>query len=452
MLRRPHIAVLPPSPDMLSLQVLCNISGLINKLNEINYFSHNNNNAAILQSLNDVIRLLKEEINCNIATLSAILRSFDIYESVDDVIQLLTEEADCDIISPLVRRIGIERALTICDELSARDVVTNILLAENHLNKIMDNYIINAHDISYTTWIRLWNIGYNVMIPDMEDYTHALPASIMNNASHNGLFMRTINHCYVEINIYEKRISQSVTNDIIDVCMKDNDTAILLQLYNNVENIDNMIDCDTSKLSYAKNIRSLFSRYITDNNLRACTNLQKLDVTNNHNITTCNRFANTLKILIARNTMIDDDGLNMCKNIKILHASYGNKITTCDPFAHNLIVLYAEGENCKISDRGIACCARLKKLYADDNKKITTCKPFARTLRVVSACNTYSICGITDAGLIGCARLKELFVGHNPNIRSVRGFTLLKKFSCANINTITNDELKMRMFACIVYS
>jgi len=407
---------------MTSLQSLCNVSGLISKLNENNYFSRCNNDNNIL---------------IDYATLSTILQSFDIYESVDDVMRLLTKEADRDIIDPLISRIGIERALTICDELSAQNIITNILLQKNHLDKIMNNCIINTYNISSTTCTYLWNIGYNIMTQNGACYLWALQTSVINNASRNGLFMRSIDHYYIDND--EECISRNVTNNIIHVQMRRHGDGEVLQLYNNVEHIDNMVDYDMGKLSCAKNIKSLSSLYITDDNLKACVNLQKLDMSMNYNITTCNQFANTLRTLIAETTGIDNNGLNMCKNIRILNAHNNHNITTCDPFASKLVLLYAT-KNSGISDQGILCCIRLKTLYANDNKKITTCAPFAKTLRVVGARGT---CGITDAGLIGCDKLRELFVVSNPNIRSVKGFPLLKKFTCGNITTAMNDELKM---------
>jgi len=168
---------------------------------------------------------------------------------------------------------------------------------------------------------------------------------------------------------------------------------------------------------------------ISDAGLYKCTKIEVLYASFNNNITTCNQFAKTLRILHADSCGISTDGLKLCTQIKELNANDNNRITTCAPFAQSLRILFAS--ECGICDNGLTLCTQITKLCASNNPKITTCVPFAKTLRILSACGS---CGINDDGIKFCTRIEKLFVGYNNNITTCAPFakSLLELYAYNN--------------------
>ena len=360
-------------------------------------------------------------------SLATLLQNLDIYESPDDVIQLLTQLN----LRRIITKLGIERALIICDELGA--TTTEITDMDIPLDKVMDRELINTYFTNLDEIISAYNAGYKVIVdndPFIEICNQSKSMKMINNASHNGMFIQSLvmaQH-YNNTNVvhdYGDVISQSLSNDIMYIdahLIPDKCLTALLQRCKNIEKIDNVRNLRQLPLSSMQNIRSITSEYIVDRDIELCTNLYALNVARNKLISSCAPFAHTLRILDVEYANIDDDGLRLCTKIKKLYASNNKHITTCEPFAHSLKILYAINSN--ITDAGLVCCTRIKKLYADDNPNITTCTPFAKTLRVLHACGS---CGISDAGLKYCRNLllysdanNKISNKYNHNPRYVR--------------------------------
>ena len=80
-------------------------------------------------------------------TLSELLTNLDIYESPDDVVALIVaaNNAQEELLRKIVCKIGIVRALYICDELCAPTVVSDIISLNIKLDRVLDFSIINHH-------------------------------------------------------------------------------------------------------------------------------------------------------------------------------------------------------------------------------------------------------------------------------------------------------------------
>jgi len=374
--------------------------------------------------------------------LSRLLQNLDIHESPDDVIELLDAyDYDYDI-SPIIKKLGIERALMICDELCAPEIVSRILLQNLPLTRVMENHIINSHEYyKLHNMLHAFNNGYKI-IPnyDINSHIYCTPitdtqyfnvnASIINNASNNGLFTRSMVASIINGN---DDILPHILDDIIYVnCFSGSSYSnTILLTCKNIESIAYIYGCDLKKSPSVKNIKSLRSQRITDDELKLCTNLRRLYLCDNKNIFTCAPFSNTLRILDVSQSsnssvgyLIGDYGLSMCKKIKSLNVAYNARITTCEPFAHSLIILNASRSG--ITDKGLVFCTRIKKLYANDNARITTCEPFANTLKYLEF-NAYG--GITNSGIAHCYKLKTLHIGSNTKINTIKHFLLLERFT-----------------------
>jgi len=409
---------------MTSLRSLCHASKLISKLDKNNYFFHNDNN---------------DDILVDNTTLSTILQSLDIYESTNDVIILLTTSNS----RTNTDKFSIERTLTMCDELCVPAKISSILRQCIRLNNVMDDHIINFKDTSIGRCIRIYNNGYRIIINNNigrgDTIIWKIPA--INNASHNGLFIRSIDTSYMMLMFYDTKLLQNITNDIINIRCDDYD---ILQSRNNAEIIySSQRVMNLKELSFAKNIKKLHVVRITDSDLESFTNLRELNLDCNKYVTSCNQIADTLWILDANRSIISDIGIYMCRKIKKLDASFNINITTCAPFAHSLIILDAVYSG--ITDAGLKCCTRIKVLDASYCSKITTCEPFAKTLKSLKInCTMSAQSGMTDQGLKRCTQIRFLHFYENPNINTISGFPLLKRLVYNTINPHIKEELKSR--------
>jgi len=205
----------------------------------------------------------------------------------------------------------------------------------------------------------------------------------------------------------------------------------------------------TNYKPFSKSLRMLyverFWRQGQNKNLEICNAIEKFYACDNDDITTCEPFAHTLRVLHAElSCTISDSGIKKCYNIEKLYADDNANITTCAPFAHSLRTLFARN-TCGITDNGLKLCINIRILCADDNIKITTCAPFAASLRALSASAIRGNrkCGITDAGLLRCAYLEELNASCNSNIITCGPFsrTLRKLDASGQKCGITNKEI-----------
>jgi hypothetical protein len=177
---------------------------------------------------------------------------------------------------------------------------------------------------------------------------------------------------------------------------------------------------------------------INDKGLNNCIALQKLNASNNPKITTCYPFAKTLiELDVGYECGINDKGLNNCIALQKLDAYYNRKITTCQPFAKTLIELIAQYSN--IDDEGLKDCVNLQKLHAFSSFKITTCQPFAKSLIDLDA----GACGITNEGIKDCVNLQILHAGQNSKITTCYPFakTLIKLNASYN-HGMTDEGIK----------
>ena len=407
---------------MVSLQSLCEVSKLISKLNDSNYFSCDHT-----------------------IDLSTLLQNLNIHESTNDVFDLICANKDnlLGIIEKL--GIGIERALMICDELCAPYVISLALRCNLPLNRVMDNHIINFGSIYVLQRaIEVYNRGYKIITSyDSHIYCNytgnaTLDTQMINNAFNNGLFIQSMSATYINGNI---DILPHILDDIIYIQNLDESSHSnkILSTCRNIESIGFPNNVDLRNSPSIKNIKNLKSSRATDDMLKLCINLCRLYAFRNNSITTCAPFSSTLRMLDAEESSLGDSGLQMCKKIKSLDATHNKYITTCEPFAHSLIILLASHSG--ITDAGLASCTRIKKLYACGNEKITTCEPFAHTLKHLLA--TEESCGISNSGLAHCYKLKTLHVGSNNKINTIVHFSSLTRFTHNFLNLSLEGEIKM---------
>jgi len=360
---------------------------------------------------------------------SQLLLRLGIHESSDDITELLT----------------IYDPSTMCDELCAPTVIAKILSKNILLDKLTDNHIINIADMCGDKCIHAYNNGYRIIMDDKIGCCKLYPITIINNAVHNGLFIRSI-YAHHDITSDKTELSPSVTNNITDIAWNsDQDGTAIFQLCKNVENIHSTYINNLKELSFVKNIKKLRMADITDDDLKLFANLRELDLWFNKNTTTCNQVANTLRFLYANRSIISDNGIQMCKKIRKLSVANNMNITTCAPFAHSLIVLNAASSG--ITDAGLVCCLRIKVLNANFNNKITTCEPFAKTLKTLEACSAINEpCGITSGGLTRCYNLRNLYIEFNYTIDTISGFPLLKRivYYGINLNIHSNSQLNIK--------
>jgi len=346
---------------------------------------------------------------------------------------------DLDIVTTY--RKNIEGIIDGCDN----GTLAQLYKPPSHISKIFGRL---AHVIGRTTdIINAYNIGSILPILDKLMMTHVINAIlelyIVPSTKHA---MLTINHTSRD-NIVEIYACGSVYNLVYNydmgMCPYDRLVAAIsrglivrnIVVYPYVK--DSYIRSCTSVVRatiywefkitsfapFEKSLRDLWiesSKWVGDDVLRNCTQIEILNARDNRRVTTCKPFANTLIKLVVSGEYCGmcDDGLVTCHNIRELYACDNAKITTCAPFAKTLVRLNARW-SCGINDAGLKSCFSIKILNASNNPKITTCAPFAKSLIVLYAPDSS---GINDAGLSSCYSITELCAGNNPNITTCAPF------------------------------
>ena len=133
--------------------------------------------------------------------LPVLLRDLEMNDaSPDDIMILLTTDV-FTFLRTVSDKIGINRAISICDELCAPTKVNILLWCDVILPAISDNQIIN-HNInqSYTTLLRVYGQGYRVIsnnvsqyrIDSLEYQKSGKYVYTVNNAFDNGLYVPSI--------------------------------------------------------------------------------------------------------------------------------------------------------------------------------------------------------------------------------------------------------------------
>jgi len=400
----------------------------------------------------DVSKLISAYLRINGGTidLKVLLQSLNIHESPDDIIELLT----MTVTRNSLNKLGIERALLICDELCAHSIVDNILNLCIRLNRICGYAIINhasnhPHDLRRVC--KMYGNGYYPILCDEQNTIS--DAASLNIACSNGLY---ITNLMLRTELYDiNNINSDYLKDITNIhisnmyFIKKLDKIIHLTNVNKlritcVNPLSYMVDIRDTHTQLAKqleciNITNLYDT-IDNEHLKLCTNLKELYISNNRCIDKCApQFAESLRLIYAASdSSMCDDGLLLCTKLKILNAFNNPNIKTCAPFAHSLVMLDA-GRYCGISDYGLRSCTRLKILCGKENYKITTCVPFARTLRVLDASGS---CGIGDDGLELCTKLTYLNIGSNYKIRTCAPFAHSLKIICYYPHYMIHSNVK----------
>jgi len=341
-------------------------------------------------------------------TLTTLLHDLNLDEfpcDINNIIALLWG-ANNRISDELINKIGIENAITICDELCVSRATNAIIEKKIMLNKLLEHQIINHNIVQ--DYISIYNRGYRIIIGnDHVNYNHHCE-SFINNAYNNGLYTHYVHIVNNKINMTQ--IMQCALNDVRKIR---NTRLETLASCKNVEIIDNLRCDGTEPLSFAKNIKKISIYKFNGNcvNLEQFTQLCELD-TNGAKLLNLSQLPQTLRVLCAHNTYLHDWVLSTCTRLKKLDVANNPYITTCAPFAQYIVKLRAIG-SCGINDDGLRICHRLKILATSFNPKITMCKPFAKTLRKLIA---WGNCGIDNNGLQMCYHLKILDARGNPKI------------------------------------
>jgi len=370
-------------------------------------------------------------------TLSTLLRDLDINETTDNVTTLIIYGKLK--YSNIYNKIGVEHAITICDELCARYNVNHIVQQNILLDKLLEHQIINSY---INDEIVVYNNGYriisekNIRVTYRDEKLLITNATLINNAHNNGLYAPYV-HLDINLNfISNKNIMQCVLDDIRVIYRPSLNIAALCK---NAEEIIQLTDYNSAMLPFAKNIKKISLSFLNTNyvqDLDQFTQLREL-ATNGRMLQLGLQLPSTLNILNLDDTYANNHNIKMCTRLKKL-ITYTSNITSCDHFAAHLVILNAHG----IGDYGLRMCRRLKILYAYSNPKITTCNPFAKTLRKLDASDC---CGINDIGLQMCCRLKILNASHNIRITTCAPFARSLKILYARGNCcgIDNDGIAL---------
>jgi len=383
------------------------------------------------------------------ADLDTLLRNMGIATPATDVHTLLTAKIEQIFVTTL-RKIGIEYALYICDELCAESTVRRIMNNVPQLDALSRNQIINAKINEYDEFISAYNNGYRACEPDIpiDPNYYESPTSVKNNintgeitnACANGLYLwRVVSYDYpTAVGFLNKfgiaELPNNIYREIRTIALYNNCNNMMRRVLGVLQlcpNTDTLYWCVTSdettylhydnRYVFTKNIKNLTTNWMSDTWLSLFTNLRKLDVSNNTRITSCELFAKTIVILIAngRKCVLGDIGLKSCTKIKLLSATENVHITTCDPFAATLKTLYADViytpafPTTGMSNKGLSKCKKLRFLSASGNYRITTCAPFATSLKILHAARNS---GLSDTALQICVKLKKVYSKGNNKI------------------------------------
>ena len=298
--------------------------------------------------------------------------------------------------------------LTICDKLARHDIIDEILaqhvILQPHTSLIIHHTLSNDAIIKLYAKTNAYNLLYGRIhhkyMPYCAPYIVPPIHNMFRDATLNGLRVTSINVYDIFMNDNHIKYCTSLTE---------------LNIYYETYNI-------TTCARFAHSLKVLRVAYnsgIGNNSLVSCHSIKELCACSNYKITTCAPFANSLEVLDASDDCgIGDGGLALCHFIKQLNANNNCKITTCAPFANSIESLNASGD-CGIGDYGLALCHSIKALVTHHNITITTCVPFAKTLTNLSA---GFHCGIADVGIASCHAIKYLNAMYNPMITTCAPF------------------------------
>jgi len=391
---------------------------------------------------------------------TTLLNDMDMHDSPTDIGVIFDKNpysGDSKEFDTALIRLGINRAVFICDEFAMRDIVL-LMMYRYTLDKLSDNQIINCiKSKDFIHAVVAYNKGYRIISPYGFEYEatmssiHAVSVDNIINAWDNGLYTQ---HIIIQDSIesFTAIARKDIYSELTSVSCANTANLSPIELFPNVNTLcvnGHTLDvCDTSKHAFAKNIVSLSSpRILYQEYVDLFINLKQLDVSDNVRVTSCNSFAKSLTNLTAKGRCgITDNGLALCTNLRRLNIHNNRCITTCEPFT-SLIVLIASvskytdrTQTCAMNDNGLRKCTTIRKLIAYNNPNITTCDPFAKSLKVLHAGWINDRCGIGDAGLRRCTNLRKLIVCGNKSITTCRPFanSLITLNACGMLDLCDN--------------
>jgi len=398
----------------------------------------------------------------------------------NDIANLLLADTTATF-TKFLTRIGIDNALTICDELGASSTIDHIVLQNTLLDKQSQPIINNTIHYSENIF-RAYEHGYSVIPhdPTAFDTIHykqndaSLPPPSQNSASDNGL------HCNkIEIddtNDTNETIAMSETNlkEIRHVSLRTKNKDIL-DACPNVTSVDLCDDHDTDHhYTYDYDVCNdcdidTRNRYYDDNRNDYRSEIMKEHMTNKHrytdnirtlsNITEIKRFKTSdprsfkstsiyhhsldktsRSLNISSPSHIWDGEFKKFTNLKKLIVNKECKyITTCEHVASTLKIIDLFG-NFSIRDHGLRLCKVVKELNVKNNPNIETCNPFAKTLKVLNASGRF--CGLSNDSINMCKKLRKLNVRNNHKITTCNPFAAtLICLDASNASGIADDGL-----------
>jgi len=378
--------------------------------------------------------------------LSMLLYDLNIPEDASHIFTLLTTY-DIATFKDILMQLDVERALIICDELGASQIINNIMNMLPKLEYIMTSQIINNNVCDHTL-LTAYRYGYRLLPNNLTIDNTYLPLSEQQNLINNSS-VPYINELVLTLP-YPQLTSVTMKN--IKKISYEKLTDGALRMLSALDTVEDIYVRDSYYCDFYKGCRDNFADFcfprsvgvlhvpdITDRNIALCVGLRELYAYGCEYVTTCTPFAKSLRILDASERCgISDIGLRQCTHIKKLYACNNNRITTCKPFAKSLKVVDASFA-CGITNFGLTMCKNIKHLVACNNSRITTCVPFANTIRTLDASYVYPApsikpshnisrtttrdtpdtvptCGITNASIIMCPNLKVVKAHGNKNV------------------------------------
>jgi len=275
--------------------------------------SHYHTMSTLLTDLREESKLIDKlaENGYAFTNLPTLLNSIGIHKSHEDIKRILTTTNDIKFIDATCN-MGIENAVSVCDELCETRAVDLIIDNEPRLRNVATIQIINASLINnYNELITACNNGYRIIGPATCPYNSGQPLLIqqINNACANGLCMQEIT---ISASCLSYGFASNIYSEVTRIKMYDvNFTTHVVNMLESFENIDTLsmvINLDNFKEIYAaydykctftKKVKTLTTNWMAYAWLDSFQNLRSLDVSNNAYITTCDAFAESLRVVIA---------------------------------------------------------------------------------------------------------------------------------------------------------
>ncbi len=208
-------------------------------------------------------------------------------------------------------------------------------------------------------------------------------------------------------------------------------------------------------LIYIYKISSKVGKYLTDNILNNLifNKLCEIDISDNINITTLNKFYLTLKIVNIANTNINILGINKCSLIENLDISDCINIKDINFLAlnlKNLNISYDSG----VTEDGFRDCINIEKLDISRNTIVENIN-FLKKLKNLIACKDSAL---TESGFKECKEIEIINLNGNDSIININHLEKLKILYAENyykgywFNCLRNESICKCLLINFVYS